>query len=146
MNAPNTDDEARSSSGDGGERAVFEHLRALERDIATAVREAAILGSLQVDRARIWLRESAWSVGTIAIAGLAIVVLLVLALVELSAGLCGAFTALFGHAWAGSLAGGIVGLSIAVLALRRVRRRMADAGLARLRGKYESAPPPTPHV
>lgn len=147
MNAPNADDdEARGSSSSSGERAVFEHLRALERDIATAIREAAVLGSLQVDRARIWLRESAWSMGTIAIAGLAIVVLVVLALVDLSAGLCGAFTALFGRAWAGSLAGGIVGLTIAVVAMRQMRRRMAIAGLERLRGKYEPPAPPSPHV
>lgn len=139
MNDTNAEDDQTRASRERGESAVFEHLRALERDIATAIREAAVLASLQTDRARIWLRESAWAVGTIVIAGLAICVLLVVAIVEVSAGLCGAFAALFGRAWAGSLVGGIVGLTLALLALRGMRRRMAEAGLGRLRRKYESS-------
>lgn len=141
MNEPNTSGNDAHSFRTDGDSAVYEHLQALERDIATAIREAAVLASLHVDRTRVWARESAWTVGMVAVAGLAILVLLVLAIVHALNGLCGAFAALFGHAWAGSLGGGFVGLAVAMYALRRMRRTMADSNLRRLREKYDGSIP-----
>jgi uncharacterized membrane protein len=143
MNEPSPDHQEFSHSARADERAVFDHLQALERDIATAIREAAVLASLQVDRARVWARESMWTLGMVAVSALAILALVVLAIVRIMAGICDGLTQWFGMPWAGSLGGGLIGLGIAILALRGVRRSMSEANLRRMREKYDGTLPST---
>ena len=92
----------------------------------------------QVDRARVWARESAWTIGFVILEAVAILILLVVATIQFATGVCGAFEALFDSAWAGSLVGGIVGLAIAISLLLWAKSRMANANRERLRSKYES--------
>jgi hypothetical protein len=124
-------------------REIAEALRALKRELSTAVREGVVLAMIQVDRARIWARESAWTIGLLIVAAIAILVLLVFASIEFVAGVCGAFGALFESAWAGSLVGGFALIAVALGLLYFIKYRMGVAGREHLKKKYESEPPPT---
>jgi hypothetical protein len=74
---------------------------------------------------------------------LAILALVVLAIVRIMAGICDGLTQWFGMPWAGSLGGGLIGLGIAILALRGARRSMSEANLRRMREKYDGTLPST---
>jgi hypothetical protein len=135
--APPEEPETKTAST----REIAEALHALKRELHTAVREGVVLANIQVDRARIWARESAWTIGLVIVEVIAILVLLVAATLAFASGLCGAFGAFFKSGWAGSLVGGAIGIAIAVGLLIWAKHRMAVAGRKRLRAKYDPEPP-----
>ena len=132
---------AHAEPASASSREIMDAVRALKRELANAIRELKVLASIQVDRALIFARESAWAIAFALVAFVVLVVLLVVATIAFMRGLCAGLSEWFGAEWAGSLAGGGIALVIVGAGLVLARGRMRAAGLRRLRKKYESDPP-----